>query len=232
MMPKFQFLITATAVALAVTSTGALAQVNVLVRDDATGVVYKVNEPDGLNKAKEQAARMEGTWRTLLAEDRTCGGGAIWYASNRAERKYFLVTGKATSGEANIAAAKQARAFTQDKPAWIAGALRTWLNRNAASAGGCSNTASNGSSGPQLTEPEKSSSDRGMDYIKSKVRDRLTESCEPELSDDGKSAQVKLRMPSESGLRRKSAPGEPAAGADGGSNACKKPKNSAVGARG
>lgn len=109
----------------------ASAQVHILVRDDMTAVLHKVNEPDGLAKAQEQAARIGGDWRVLLANDQTCGGGAIWYASNGRERRYFVVKGRKTASEANIEAAGIARGFANGRQGWTAGALRTWFNKNA-----------------------------------------------------------------------------------------------------
>jgi hypothetical protein len=109
----------------------AAAQLHIMVRDDTTAVLYKVNEPDGLTKVKEQAERIGGDWRVLLSDDQTCGGGAIWYASNGRERHYFVVKGRKTASEANVEAAGIARGFADGKQGWTAGALRTWYNKNA-----------------------------------------------------------------------------------------------------
>ena len=118
-------------VVLGLCTVPASAQVTILVNDAKTAVIYKVNEPDTLGLAKEQAARLGGTWRTLFSEDMTCGGGALWYASNGATRRYFHVNGRATVAEANAEAAKKARAFAASNLGWTAGSLRTYYNKNA-----------------------------------------------------------------------------------------------------
>lgn len=91
------------ALAFALLATSAAsAQVSIMVRDDRTAVLHKVNEPDTYASVQAQAAKIGGPWRVLARNDTTCGGGAIWYASNGAARKYFLVTGKETASQANL----------------------------------------------------------------------------------------------------------------------------------
>lgn len=118
------------AVAVGLTAAPASAQLHIMVRDDQNAVLYRVNNPNGMAELREQSARIKGDWRVLVSNECTPGAGALWVASNGPERKYFLVTGRKTTSEANVAAAEQARAYAKARKGWYAGAMRTWVNYN------------------------------------------------------------------------------------------------------
>lgn len=109
----------------------ATAQVSVIVRTDRTDLATEKNKPNTLELVRERAARKGGTWNTLLANDTTCGGGAVAIAYSMQDRRYFLVTGRKTAAEANTEAMRQASAFAKANKGWITTAGPSWFNKNA-----------------------------------------------------------------------------------------------------
>ncbi len=62
---------------LALLANPVAAQVSVMVRTDRTDLATEKNVPNSLEKVQQRAAAKGGTWETLLANDTTCGGGAV-----------------------------------------------------------------------------------------------------------------------------------------------------------
>ena len=118
------------AVLLAVAGTAATAQVSVMVRTDRTDLATEKNVPDPLERVRKRVATKGGTWDTLLANDTTCGGGAVAIAYSMSDRRYFLVTGKKTATEANAEAMAKAREYAAARKGWITTAGPNWFNRN------------------------------------------------------------------------------------------------------
>ncbi|MBO9511678.1 hypothetical protein [Erythrobacter sp. A6_0] len=112
-------------------SCPATAQVSVMVRIDLTDLATEKNVPDSLEKVQERAAAIGGEWETLLANDTTCGGGAVAIARSMRDRRYFLVTGKKTAAEANTEAMREANEFVKANRGWITSAGPSWFNKNA-----------------------------------------------------------------------------------------------------
>lgn len=110
-------------------STAVHAQVQILGREDKTEVVYSVNQPDGLASARTRAEEKGGSW-SLVLQSAICGHGAIWYASNGEERKYFVVVGKESTADANTEAAATARNYAKGRAGWHAGIMRVFVNEN------------------------------------------------------------------------------------------------------
>lgn len=108
----------------------ASAQVSVMVRTDRTDLATEKNVPDSLAKVQKRAAAKGGTWDTLLANDTTCGGGAVAIAYAMGDRRYFLVTGKKSAAEANAQAMAKAKEFASARKGWITTAGPSWFNTN------------------------------------------------------------------------------------------------------
>lgn len=106
-----------------------LAQMHILGRQDKPDIVYVVNQPDGLNKARAIADKKGGQW-DVLDESSACGYAAVWIAWGDEQRKYFVVTGKATSHAAMDAAALEARDYAKGRKGWQATSMRVFLNEN------------------------------------------------------------------------------------------------------
>lgn len=119
------------AMVLALFATPAEAQVSVMVRTDRTALATEKNVPNSLQKVQQRAAAKGGTWDTLLTNDTTCGVGAVAIAYTMGDRRYFLVTGKLTAGEANAEAMRQANDFAKANKGWITTAGPSWFNKNA-----------------------------------------------------------------------------------------------------
>lgn len=115
---------------VALFATPAAAQVSVMVRTDRTDLATEKNVPNSLEKVQARAAAKGGTWDTLLANDTTCGGGAVAIAYTMGDRRYFLVTGKLTASEANAEAMRQANEFAKTSKGWITTAGPSWFNEN------------------------------------------------------------------------------------------------------
>jgi hypothetical protein len=117
--------------AMVAVSCPAVAQVSVMVRTDLTDLATEKNKPNTLGLVRQRAARQGGTWETLLANDITCGGGAVAIARSMRDRQYFLVIGKKTAAEANTEAMRQANVFAKANRGWITSAGPSWFNKNA-----------------------------------------------------------------------------------------------------
>ncbi len=115
----------------AMVATPAIAQVSVMVRTDLTDLATEKNKPNTLKLVQERAAKAGGIWEVLLANDTTCGGGAVAIARSMRDRRYFLVVGKKTAAEANTEAMRQANEFAKANRGWITTAGPSWLNINA-----------------------------------------------------------------------------------------------------
>lgn len=84
--------------------------VSILGRRDMTDVVYAANVERSAYIARQKADLKGGKWTPLLTENRCPGWISIAYASNGAERWYFIAQGADSEGEASgqaLAAAQE-----------------------------------------------------------------------------------------------------------------------------
>lgn len=181
------------AVLIAAIAAPASAKLVIMGRMDKGDVIYSLNETNPVARLKARSEQKGGNWKFIHASG-DCGYFAVWSATNESERKYFVATGKSSALEASKAASEQARGYAKGRKGWYAVIYRVNVNR-------CPGTLSSaGDPVYQVKQPERSITDQAIDYVKGKIRNQLTngrDRCDPELSDDGKSARARVRMPYE-----------------------------------
>ena len=196
------------AVLLAAMASPASAMLVIMARMDRGDVIYSLNETNPVARLKARSAEKGGTWKFIHAS-KTCGYFAVWSATNESERKYFVSTAAASALEASKAASEQARSYAKGRKGWYAVIYRVNVNR-------CPGTLSSaGDPAYEGEPPEESLQNRVIDYIKGKIRSQVTRDhnpCEPQRSDDGKSARAHVRMPYENPWDRNLPGAEPKGG--------------------
>lgn len=94
-----------------------------------TDIVMSINESNGRTLSRLQADLKGGKWTNILSDDRCPGWGAISYASNGEERRYFVARGAEDEGEASRKALEHAeRTAEREEGEWTTGVLQAYFN--------------------------------------------------------------------------------------------------------